>query len=206
MDFSAGMRPACRLCQHAAFSRCTEQPVIPREGICLQDATGGICLRLDSKTSEIALGDTIYGTGKRAEYNKLPQLGSGTFKKSSGLTLTAKATTIGALTDKDVCGYVKLKGLEITEIYDNNGQYTSPNVTLKDADGKTIQLYKAVMEKKDGKYIRRERYEGQCSRSFYVGEGVQAKDVNAKFEDGILKVSVPKAAPQVETDNVIAIE
>jgi len=58
----------------------------------------------------------------------------------------------------------------------------------------------------DGKYIRRERYEGQCSRSFYVGESVQAKDVNAKFEDGILKVSVPKAAPQVETDNVIAIE
>ena len=127
--------------------------LVDGQNIYLQDATGGICLRLGSKTSEIALGDTIYGTGKRAEYNKLPQLGSGTFKKSSGLTLTAKATTIGALTDKDVCGYVKLKGLEITEIYDNNGIYTSPNVTLKDADGKTIQLYKAVMEKKDGKWV-----------------------------------------------------
>ena len=126
--------------------------LVDGQNIYLQDATGGICLRLGSKTSEIALGDTIYGTGKRAEYNKLPQLGNGTFKKSSGLTLTAKATTIGALTDKDVCGYVKLKGLEITEIYDNNGIYTSPNVTLKDADGKTIQLYKAVMEKKDGKW------------------------------------------------------
>ncbi len=126
--------------------------LVDGQNIYLQDATGGICLRLGSKTSEIALGDTIYGTGKRAEYNKLPQLGSGTFKKSSGLTLTAKATTIGALTDKDVCSYVKLKGLEITEIYDNNGIYTSPNVTLKDADGKTIQLYKAVMEKKDGKW------------------------------------------------------
>ena len=67
-------------------------------------------------------------------------------------------------------------------------------------------LEKDEKEKKDGKYIRRERYEGQCSRSFYVGDGVQAKDVNAKFEDGILKVSVPKAAPQVETNNVIAIE
>ena len=61
-------------------------------------------------------------------------------------------------------------------------------------------------EKDTGRYIRRERYEGQCSRSFYVGESVQAKDVNAKFEDGILKISVPKAAPQIETDNVIAIE
>ena len=126
--------------------------LVDGQNIYLQDATGGICLRLGSKTSEIALGDTIYGTGKRAEYNKLPQLGSGTFKKSSGLTLTAKTTTIGALTDKDVCGYVKLKGLEITKIDDNNGKYTSPNVTLKDADGKTIQLYKAVMEKKDGKW------------------------------------------------------
>ena len=126
--------------------------LVDGQNIYLQDATGGICLRLGSKTSEIALGDTIYGTGKRAEYNKLPQLGSGTFKKSSGLTLTAKATTIGALTDKDVCNYVKLKGLEITKIDDNNGKYTSPNVTLKDADGKTIQLYKAVMEKKDGKW------------------------------------------------------
>ena len=67
-------------------------------------------------------------------------------------------------------------------------------------------LEKDEKEKKDGKYIRRERYEGQCSRSFYVGESVQAKDVNAKFEDGILKVSVPKAAPQVEGNNVIAIE
>ena len=61
-------------------------------------------------------------------------------------------------------------------------------------------------DKKTGKYIRRERYEGQCSRSFYVGDGLQAKDVSAKFEDGILKVSIPKAAPQVETNNVIAIE
>ena len=67
-------------------------------------------------------------------------------------------------------------------------------------------LEKDEKEKKDGKYIRRERYEGQCSRSFYVGDGVQAKDVSAKFEDGILKVSVPKTAPHVETNNVIAIE
>ena len=37
---------------------------------------------------------------------------------------------------------MQLKGLEITEIYDNNGQYANPNVTFKDADGKTIQLYK----------------------------------------------------------------
>ncbi|MFR8010287.1 MAG: Hsp20/alpha crystallin family protein [Clostridia bacterium] len=45
---------------------------------------------------------------------------------------------------------------------------------------------------KKGRYIRRERYAGQCSRSFYVGDGVKTSDVKAKFEDGILRVSVPK--------------
>ena len=73
----------------------------------------------------------------------------------------------------------------------------------------TISADKALdKDEKDdkGRYIRQERWSGSCSRSFYVGDGVQAKDVNAKFEDGILKVSVPKAAPQVEGNNVIAIE
>ena len=47
-------------------------------------------------------------------------------------------------------------------------------------------------EDKKGKYIRQERYAGACRRSFFVGEGVEPKDVSAKFEDGILKISLPK--------------
>ena len=47
-------------------------------------------------------------------------------------------------------------------------------------------------EDKKGKYIRQERSAGACSRSFFVGEGVEPKDVSAKFEDGILKISLPK--------------
>ena len=51
-------------------------------------------------------------------------------------------------------------------------------------------------EQKDnqGKYIRRERYAGVCSRSFYVGTAVRPEEIGAKYEDGILKLSVPKAA------------
>ena len=118
----------------------------------LQDETGGICLRLASKTTEIALGDTIIGTGKRDTFNSLPQLGSGTFQKSSGLELRAKSTTIGALTPADVCTYVTISGVEVTEVYDNNGSFKQPNITVKDADGKTIQLYKAVINKVDGEW------------------------------------------------------
>lgn len=60
----------------------------------------------------------------------------------------------------------------------------------------------------NGRYIRRERYSGSCSRSFYVGEAVTKEDIKAKFEDGILKLSVPKKElkPAVEESKYIAIE
>ena len=60
----------------------------------------------------------------------------------------------------------------------------------------------------DGKYICRERYSGSCSRSFYVGDGVKQEDIKAKFEDGTLKLFVPKEAakPAVEQKKYISIE
>ena len=63
-------------------------------------------------------------------------------------------------------------------------------------------------DKKTGRYIRRERYAGSMSRSFYVGDGVKEEDIHAKYEDGILKLSVPKKAPKAveEKDGYIAIE
>ena len=118
----------------------------------LQDATGGICLYLSAADDNIKLGDTIVGTGTRGDYNGQPQLSKGTYVKSSGLTLAAKPTTIGAITNADICTYVKLTDLEITEIYDKNGSFAAPNVTVKDAEGKTIQIFKAAMKKVDGSY------------------------------------------------------
>lgn len=59
----------------------------------------------------------------------------------------------------------------------------------------TVRAAKSVersSSEKPGRYIRKERYSGQCSRSFYVGEQVQPEDVTAKFEDGILKLTFPK--------------
>ena len=49
-------------------------------------------------------------------------------------------------------------------------------------------------EEKDekGRYIRKERYSGQCMRSFYVGSELKEEDIKAKFENGILKLEVPK--------------
>ena len=74
----------------------------------------------------------------------------------------------------------------------------------------TISAAKGVDkdEKNDkGVYIRRERYAGQCARTFYVGEDVKQEDIKARFEDGILKVTIPKIEHQaVEAKKYIAIE
>ena len=62
-------------------------------------------------------------------------------------------------------------------------------------------------EDKKGNYIRRERYAGSTSRSFYVGNGVKNEDVHAKFENGVLRLSIPKkAAEEIEADKYVSIE
>ena len=106
-----------------------------------------------------------------------------------------KETENGYELEIDLPGYTKedVKG----EIKD--GYLTISATTSKNNDEK---------DEKTGRYIRRERYYGSCSRSFYVGEEVTEEDIKAKFENGILKVCIPKkeAQPQVEEKKFIAIE
>ena len=64
-------------------------------------------------------------------------------------------------------------------------------------------------EEKDdeGHVIRRERYSGSCSRNFYVGEGIKEEDIKASFDNGELKISIPKdTVKQVEEKKYISIE
>ena len=62
-------------------------------------------------------------------------------------------------------------------------------------------------EDKKGKYIRKERYAGTMQRSFYVGDAITHEDIKAKFENGILSLTIPKKdAKAVETKKSIAIE
>lgn len=90
--------------------------------------------------------------------------------------------------------------------------YKKEDVQAQLKDGYLTVSAKTDSEKEqkedEGKYIRRERYVGTCSRSFYVGKTVTQEDIKAKFEDGILKLTVPKkeAKPEVEENHYIAIE
>ena len=45
---------------------------------------------------------------------------------------------------------------------------------------------------KHGKYVRRERYFGECSRSFYIGDDIKEEDIKAKYKNGTLRVEIPK--------------
>ena len=82
------------------------------------------------------------------------------------------------------------------------------NVDLKDGY-LTISAAKGLdkdQQDKQGKYIRQERYVGSCSRSFYVGE-LEPQDISARYEDGILKLSMPKQVKkQLPQSSSIAIE
>ncbi len=66
-----------------------------------------------------------------------------------------------------------------------------------------------VKDESTGNYIRWERYSGSCSRSFYVGDEIREEDIRARYENGVLSLTVPKReAKQIEAEQkkYIAIE
>ena len=94
---------------------------------------------------------------------------------------------------------IDLPGFKKDEI---NAKLENGYLTISAAKG----LDKDEKDKK-GKYIRKERYAGAMSRSFYVGDAVTQEEIKAKYEDGILKLAIPKKdAKAVENKSYIAIE
>ena len=61
-------------------------------------------------------------------------------------------------------------------------------------------------ERDEEKYLHKERFYGECSRSFYVGDDIEEKDINAEFKNGILKIEVPKKELNNETKETKQIE
>ena len=124
-----------------------------------------------------------------------PEIDKALYGKHAGhvMTTDVKETDAGYEVDIDLPGFKK------DEI---NAKLENGYLTISAAKG----LDKDEKDKK-GKYIRRERYAGSMSRSFYVGEGVTEEDIKAKYEDGILRLVVPKKdAKAVENKKYIAIE
>ena len=116
--------------------------------------------------------------------------------------------------------YPQVKDMMKTDIRDVDGNYEleidlpgfkKDEIQVQLKDGYLVLSAAKGLDKdekdKEGNYIRRERYAGSMCRSFYVGDAVSEEDIHAKYEDGILKLSVPKKAPEkIEKDGYIAIE
>lgn len=91
-----------------------------------------------------------------------------------------------------------------------------PGCAKEDVKARVVDGYLVIeavkgseKEEKDesGKLIRRERYSGSMSRSFYVGKSITEDDIKAKFENGVLKISVPKEKPaEIAQTKYISIE
>ena len=97
-----------------------------------------------------------------------------------------------------------------TDIQEKDGSYVIdmelPGYTKEDIQAELKDGYLTISanhtENKDekdnkGKYLRRERFQGTCKRTFYVGEDIRQEDIKAAFQNGVLRLAVPKEAPQV---------
>jgi len=88
--------------------------------------------------------------------------------------------------------------------------FDKENVTaeLKEGVLKISAKTSTENEENTGTFLRRERFSGQCSRQFYVGDDVEEADVKARFDNGTLLITVPKKVeqPKLEEARTIQIE
>ena len=82
--------------------------------------------------------------------------------------------------------------------------YEKEGIKLNIQDGYLTVHATVNKEEKDeekGKFVRKERYSGECSRSFYVGKEVTEEDIRAKFKNGTLSIEVPRKEEKKELPN-----
>ena len=106
-----------------------------------------------------------------------------------------------------------------TDIHENENGYTldielpgykkeDVMIDLEDGYLNISAKHETSDEERDakGNVVRNERYFCSCSRSFYVGNKITEEDIRAKFDNGILEISIPKETKKIETKKTISIE
>ena len=88
--------------------------------------------------------------------------------------------------------------------------YEKDNIKIEVEDGYLTvhaSVNKSEVEnKEDGKYIQKERYSGECARSFYIGEDIKQEDIKASFKNGMLTLTFPKTKQEKNEKKYIDIE
>lgn len=113
--------------------------------------------------------------------------------------------------DDSIFSRKELKQFMKTDIEEKDGNYIFtidvPGVEKSNIDIDLENGYLTVSantktevndEKEDGKYIYKERYCGECSRTYFVGEEIKEDDVKAAFKNGILTITVPAEKEKID--------
>ena len=135
-----------------------EITMIDGQSIYIQDSTGGICVRVPSN-SGMAIGGTLTASGKRSTYNGLIQLDAtnstkGAVSYAAGTASVIPAeVTIAGIANENLSKLLKVTGtFTVTEVFDNNGSYDTPNITVEDANNNKFVIYKAPLTKVGGEW------------------------------------------------------
>lgn len=81
--------------------------------------------------------------------------------------------------------------------------FTKENIDISLNNGYleiSAKVEKEDNEDNEEKYVRRERFYGECSRNFYVGEDIREEDIKAEFKNGILMINVPKKEEETKSE------
>lgn len=115
---------------------------------------------------------------------------------------------------REVPVHKKDKSLMKTDIREKEDKYIldidlpgfdKENINLSLDNGYLNIQAKTLKEEKnsdDEKFIHQERFFGECSRSFYVGNDIKEEEIYAEFKNGILKVEIPKKEITNESNNI----
>ena len=76
--------------------------------------------------------------------------------------------------------------------------FKKENIQAELKDGYLTDTATTDKSASEGKLVHQERYTGSCKRTFYVGDALRQEDIHASFDNGLLRLRVPKEAPKVE--------
>ena len=87
--------------------------------------------------------------------------------------------------------------------------YEKENINLELKEGYltvSAKIEKDNNSDENERYVHKERFYGECSRNFFVGEDVTEEDIHAEFKNGILKIRIPKMEAKKELPQAKKIE
>lgn len=98
-----------------------------------------------------------------------------------------------------------------TDIHEKDGKYIlevevpgykkeDVKISLYNGNLTVSVEHKESNDEKDskGRVIRQERFNGSCSRTFYVSDAIRDTDIHASFDNGILRIELPTEAKKEE--------